>query len=160
MTKEKKNSISLKAIGEAIKTERTKEILKISEIEKSSQLSYNTITKLEKGGDINLSSFLKICFALDVHPKDLLDIEMDAVLPGAPAKKKDEGRPTPRINELIENNYFKNWRSTSEVVEILNENHPIKLKSNNISTILNRLHKSGRLKKRKNDAGLNQFMKA
>lgn len=161
MSKGEENSISLKAIGEAIQSKRNDDSIENAEVQKSAGLSYNTISKLENGGDIYLSSFLKICFALDIHPKDLLDIDFDVILPGNPAKKTDKSKSTRRLNDLIEDGYFDDWKSTGEVVEELNRDHPVEVESNSVSSLLGRLHRDGELLKRnkKNSNRLKEYKK-
>ena len=161
MTKRKKNSISLKAIGEAIKKAREDENILISEVRDNANVTYGTISQIENGGDIHLSRFLKICFALDVHPKDLLNIDFDVTLKGPSAIETKKNKATARIDDLIKSNYFEGWRTTGEVVKTLNKDHPAEVKSNNISSTLARFHVKGKLLKRKKEnSRLNEFKKA
>lgn len=162
MAKGKKNSISLKAIGKAIKSKRDEEIIDIAEVRNSIGVPYSTVTQIENGEDIYLSNFLKICFALDLHPKDLLDIEFDVILTENTANQSEKSKITGRIRKLIKNNYFQDWRSTGDVVEALNKDHPVEVKSNNVSSILSQFHDKGKLQKRnkKNSSRLKEYKKA
>lgn len=160
MAKGKENSISLKAIGKTIQAKRKERNINISEIDESCGVKYSTVSSIENGRDIMVSKLLKICYALDVHPKDLLDIEMDTILPGEPVEITDKPKSTARIIDLIEEGYFKDWRSTNDVVKTLNKDYPVQVKSKSISVILERRYESGVLIKQYNDKGLKQFMKA
>lgn len=141
MTKDK-NITVLKAIGALIKNKRLEKKLKIADIRDFTDLTYNTISKIEKGGDIYLSNFLQICFALGLHPKAILDIEMDITPKNSLSPTRAEkSRLTSRITDLIGHGYFNTWRGTGDVVKTLNENFNIKVESKNVSSILRRFSK-------------------
>jgi transcriptional regulator with XRE-family HTH domain len=142
-----KNEIALKNIGKRLKAERLKAELEIEDLAAMTGFSYNTISNIENGFETYLSYFLEVCFALGVHPKEILDIVLD-INPrfSLPASRREKSRLTNRINALIEAGYFKIERSASEVTEKLSTDYNSDFESKNVSVILVRFVKSDVLK--------------
>jgi transcriptional regulator with XRE-family HTH domain len=142
-----KNEIALKNIGKRLKAERLKAELEIEDLAAMTGFSYNTISNIENGLETYLSYFLEVCFALGIHPKEILDIGLD-IKPrfSLPASRREKSRLTNRINALIEAGYFKIERSASEVTEKLSTDHNSDFESKNVSVILVRFVKSNVLK--------------
>ena len=137
-----KDSVNLKLIGKRIKSRRIKLNLEIEDVAEMTGFAYNTIWNVENGLETNLSYFIQICFALNTHPKVILDIEFD-IKPRFPlsASRKEKSRLTSRISKYIENNYFTTPRSTIDVVSKMKEEFKMKLESKTISAILLRFVK-------------------
>lgn len=142
-----KNEIVLKILGERLKAKRLKAELAIEDLAAMTGFSYNTISNIENGLETYITYFIEICFALGVHPKEIMDVELD-VKPrfSLPASRLEKSRLTNRINALIEANYFQIERSASEVTQKLTSDHNSDFESKNVSVILTRLVKSSVLK--------------
>ncbi|TPG31318.1 helix-turn-helix domain-containing protein [Flavobacterium pectinovorum] len=138
-----KNEIVLKTLGKRLKAERLKAELEIEDLAALTGFSYNTIYNIENGFETYLSYFIEVCFSLGVHPKEIMDIELD-LSPrfSLPASRLEKSRLTNRINTLIESSYFKIERSASDVTEKLRNDHNLDFKSKNVSVILVRFVKS------------------
>lgn len=138
-----KNEIALKTIGKRLKAERLKAELEIEDLAAMTGFSYNTISNIENGLETFLSYFLEVCFALGVHPKEIMDIVLD-VKPrfSLPASRKEKSRLTNRINALVEAGYFKIEKSASDVTEKLCTDHNSDFESKNVSVILVRFVKN------------------
>tara|TARA_B100000678_G_scaffold218034_1_gene185403 strand:+ start:617 stop:1105 length:489 start_codon:yes stop_codon:yes gene_type:complete len=132
---------ALKVIGNRIAEERQKQNLEISDIADQSGLSYNTIAKIENGQDALFSSFIEVCYALNLHPKEILKVEL-TVRPKNKLSptRKEKSRLTSRIKNLIEKGHFDSWQGTSDVVKKLQENFNVRTESKNVSSILRRLN--------------------
>ncbi|OXA87309.1 helix-turn-helix domain-containing protein [Flavobacterium hercynium] len=146
-----KNEIALKFLGERLKAYRLKAELEIEDLVVMTGFAYNTISNMENGSETYLSYFIEICFALGIHPKEILDIELDLKprFP-LPASRLEKSRLTNRINAFIEDGYFKVERSASEVTKKLSLDHKLAFESKNVSVILVRFAKSNILKVTKN----------
>ncbi|MCR8667476.1 helix-turn-helix domain-containing protein [Aestuariibaculum sp. M13] len=136
----------LKILGSKIAEQRIREDLEIEDVVEMTGLTYNTISKIENGSDTYLSNFIWVSLALNIHPKELLDIDL-VIRPRyeLTPKRKEKSRLTKRIEKLIHEGFFKSPRKTNEVLQKLEENYQIKLESKNVSTILKRFAKSGDL---------------
>ncbi len=141
MTKYKEVN-ALKIIGARIKAQRIKLNLEIDDIAEMTGFAYNTISNIENGFETNLSYFIQICFAIDVHPKSILDMEF-IIKPRFPlsASRKEKSRLTSRINNYIENGFFRVPKSTKEIVDKMSEEFNVDFKSKTISAILVRFVK-------------------
>jgi transcriptional regulator with XRE-family HTH domain len=141
---------ALKSIGEKLAEERQKQNFEISDIADKAGLSYNTISKIENGQDALFSSFIEVCFALNLHPKEIFNIEL-TVQPKNKLSptRKEKSRLTTRIKNLIENGHFNSWQGTSDVVLKLQENFNLTTDSKNVSSILRRLSSEKYLKMKK-----------
>ena len=142
-----KNETVLKKIGEKLKTERLKAELEIEDLAAMTGFSYNTISNIETGLETYLSYFIEVCFSLNIHPKEIMDILLD-VKPrfSLPASRLEKSRLTNRINTLIDADYFKIERSASDVTVKLITDYNSDFESKNVSVILARFVKGNILK--------------
>jgi transcriptional regulator with XRE-family HTH domain len=145
-----RNNKALKAIGEKIVEERQKQNFEISDIADQASLSYNTVAKIENGQDALLSSFIEVCFALNLHPKKILEVELN-VRPRnkLSPSRKEKSRLTTRVRNLIERGHFESWQGTNNIVEKLQEHFDLIAESKNVSSILRRLSSENFLKVKK-----------
>ena len=141
---------ALKSIGKKLAEERKKQNFEISDIADKAGLTYNTVSKIENGQDSLFSSFIEVCFALNLHPKEILNIKL-TVQPKNELSptRKEKSRLTTRIKNLIENGHFNSWQSTSDIVLKLQENFNLSIDSKNVSSILRRLTSEKYLKMKK-----------
>lgn len=149
MAKYQKNKV-LKTIGEKITEERQKQNFEIADIADQAGLSYNTVAKIENGQDTLLSNFIEVCFALNLHPKEVLKVKLNVQPKNElSASRKEKSRLTTRIKNLIEKGHFDSWQGTSDIVKKLKENFDIIIESKNVSSILRRLNSEKCLEMRK-----------
>ncbi|WP_281228068.1 helix-turn-helix domain-containing protein [Flavobacterium aquiphilum] len=142
-----RNKIALKHLGEKIKAQRIKAGMKIDDLAEMTGFSYNTISNMENGYETYLSYFIEVCFALNCHPKEIMDVELDVKSRFQLSPSRiEKSRLTDRINVYIQNNYFKTPKSTSEVVQKLKEEYDSDFESKNVSVILLRFTKANILK--------------
>lgn len=67
------NGSFLRAVGDRVRHFRILKKLAVAEVADKAKLTDGAISRIERlGEDMYLSSFLKICIALDIHPVDLL----------------------------------------------------------------------------------------
>lgn len=129
----------LSTIGKRIRQQRLKEELQPEDVAEMTGLTAATIRNIEDGNEMLLSNFLAISFAINMHPKDLLDIEMEIRPPYELSQpRKEKSRLTPRIESLILANFFQTERTTSDVVNELQEVYGLNTKTSIVSVILNR----------------------
>lgn len=134
-----KNETALKALGLRIKAYRIKAKLEILDLAIMTGFSYNTISDIENGSETSVSYFIEVCFALGIHPKEMMDIEFDVKSKNSLTPDRlEKSRLTQRIKALIQSGYFKDPRSTSEVTKNLKEIHELNFESKNVSVILTR----------------------
>lgn len=139
-----KNETALKALGLRIKAYRIKAKLEILDLVVMTGFSYNTISDIENGSETSISYFIGICFALGIHPKEMMDIEFDIKSTNSLTPDRlEKSRLTQRIKTLIQNGYFKEPRSTSDVTKNLIEIHKLDFVSKNVSVILTRFATTG-----------------
>lgn len=147
MTRDSTNQ-TLKAIGEKLKIERERRNWKVAKIQALSGLNPTTISRIEDGSNPLVATLLEYCFALEIHPKELLDLEMD-VSPKIPPAKNDKAKKfayTAGVKQLMKDGFFASWKSTGQVQEALEEKFQIKeLESKNISSALGKLVKNNSL---------------
>ncbi len=145
-----RNHKVLKAIGAKIKKERSNQNLEIADISDQTGLNYNTIVNIEKGQDTLISSFIEVCFALNLHPKEILEIELNVKARYKPSPSRTEkSRLTARIKELMKQGCFKSWQGTNDTVRILYDNFGLDVESKNVSSILKRMSKENHLRVKK-----------
>lgn len=136
---------ALKDIGEKLKKERESRNWTVAKIQALSGLNPTTINRIEDGSNAKVATLLEYCFALELHPKELMDLEME-VSPKIPPTKNDEAKKfayTAGVKQLINDGFFRSWKSTGEVQEALEVKFQIKdLVSKNISSTLGKLVKN------------------
>ncbi|MFW0739765.1 helix-turn-helix domain-containing protein [Flavobacterium sp. T12S277] len=141
------NENTLKALGERIKAYRIQSELEIEDLATMTGFTYNTISNIENGSETYLSYFIEICFSLGIHPKEILDIEMEIKSKNVlPPDRQEKSRLTKRIKSYINSGYFKEPRLARQVTEKLTGDHKLDFESKNVSVILNRLVKNDTLK--------------
>ncbi|MEX0995984.1 MAG: hypothetical protein WDZ45_02915 [Flavobacteriaceae bacterium] len=145
--KENKKETLLKEIGNRIQELRIKAGLEAEDISEMTGLAAPTIRSIEAGNEMHLSSFLAVCMAIGMHPKDVLDIEMK-IKPFYELSntRKEKTRLTTRIDTFIENNYFKEERTSRDIVNELAAVYDIKTTTSAVSVILKRKVEQGELK--------------
>tara|TARA_R110000744_G_scaffold353952_1_gene460305 strand:+ start:2106 stop:2567 length:462 start_codon:yes stop_codon:yes gene_type:complete len=138
-----KNDKVLKIIGKRIFNHRIKEEMEIEDVAEMTGFSYNTISNIENGSETYLSYFIEVCFAIGIHPKDILDIKltMKPRYELSPSRK-EKSRLTSRIKILINVGYFRKPKLTSEVVKKLKDDYNLEAISKDVSSILGRHLKS------------------
>ena len=147
---EYRNKKALKCIGEKIIEERQKQNFEISDIADKAGLSYNTVSKIENGQDALFSSFIEVCFALNLHPKEILNVKLNVQPKNELSPtRKEKSRLTTRIKNLIENGHFNSWQGTNDIVLKLKEEFSLSTDSKNVSSILRRLNSEKYLKMKK-----------
>ena len=141
-----KNDTALKALGKQINAKRISEGLAIEDVAEMTGFAYNTIVNIENGSETNLSYFIAVCFAINVHPKVIFDIELD-IMPRFPlsASRKEKSRLTSRIKDLFDQEFFNTSRSAREVATKLMADYGIDVDSKTISALLLRFAKSNYL---------------
>lgn len=138
-----KNEKILKTLGLRIKAYRIKAKLEILDLAVMTGFSYNTISDIENGSETSISYFIAICFALGIHPKEMMDVDFDVKsINSLTPDRLEKSRLTKRIKDLIQSGYFKEPRSTSDVTKNLIEIHKLLFVSKNVSVILNRFAKT------------------
>lgn len=141
-----KNDTALKALGKKINAKRISEGLAIEDVAEMTGFAYNTIVNIENGSETNLSYFMAVCFAINVHPKVIFDIELD-IKPVFPlsASRKEKSRLTPRIKDLFDQEFFNTSRSARDVATKLMADYELDVDSKTISALLLRFAKSNYL---------------
>jgi len=126
-------------IGDRIKQQRIKKGLQPEDVAEMTGLTAPTIRNIENGAESYLANFFAVCFAIEIHPKDILDISLKIEpLFKLSEPRKEKSRLTARIDYFIENNYFQVERTSRNVVNELIKHHEIKSTTSAVSVILNR----------------------
>ncbi|OXB07809.1 hypothetical protein B0A72_02785 [Flavobacterium pectinovorum] len=134
-----KNETALKTLGLRIKAYRIKAQLEILDLAVMTGFSYNAISDIENGSETSISYFIEVCFALGIHPKEMMDIEFEVKSKNSlTPDRMEKSRLTQRIRALIQSGYFKDPRSTSDVTKNLTEIYKLDFESKNVSVILAR----------------------
>lgn len=137
----------LATIGKRIQKQRTSQDLQAEDVAEMTSLTAATIRNIENGKETYLSNFLAVCFAIKMHPKDMLDIEITLQpLVELSKPRKEKSRLTPRIEQFLDTDFFNKARTTKEVVEELAAAYKIETKTSEVSVILTRKVKEGILK--------------
>lgn len=134
-----KNEKILSIIGRRIRDHRKKKELEIEDVAEMTGFTYNTISNIENGSETYLSYFVEVCFAVDIHPKEMFDIDVEI----RPRRKlspqrREKSRLTYRIKAYIENGYFQTPKTTREVVIKLKLDYNFDAASKDVSSILGR----------------------
>ncbi|MCB0466514.1 MAG: helix-turn-helix transcriptional regulator [Aequorivita sp.] len=137
----------LATIGKRIETQRISQDLQPEDVAEMTGLTAATIRNIENGKETYLSNFFAVCIAINLHPKDMVDIEIKLKpLFELSEPRKEKSRITPRIDSIIETEYFQKDRTTKDVVEELAAVYKIKTNTPVVSVILNRKVDEGKLK--------------
>lgn len=142
-----KNTIVLKSIGTEIRKYRIKKNLEIEDVSEMTGLSYNTINNIENGEETYFSNIIEVCFALEIHPKELFDIPL-IIKPRfeLSATRLEKSRLTSRIKIYVNEGFFKAPRKANDIVQKLKDDFTVEVESKNVSTVLARLAKNNILK--------------
>jgi len=137
----------LATIGKRIEEQRISQDLQPEDVAEMTGLTAATIRNIENGKETYLSNFFAVCLAINMHPKDMVDIKIKLKpLFELSEPRKEKSRLTPRIDHLIETDFLKTERSANDVVNELSAVYEIKTKTSNVSVILNRKVGEGKLK--------------
>ncbi|UNY98351.1 helix-turn-helix domain-containing protein [Zhouia spongiae] len=134
-----KNEKILSIIGKRIRDQRKIKELEIEDVAEMTGFTYNTISNIENGSETYFSYFVEVCLAIDIHPKEMLDFDIQV----KPRRKlspqrREKSRLTYRIKGYIENGYFQTLRTTKDVVIKLKEEYDFDAASKDVSSILRR----------------------
>ncbi|MDP2687027.1 MAG: helix-turn-helix domain-containing protein [Aequorivita sp.] len=137
----------LAAIGKRLEEHRLSQNLQPEDVAEMTGLTAATIRNIESGKETYLSNFIAYCLALEMHPKDILAIEI-ALKPlfELSQSRKEKSRLTPRIDHLIETDFLKTDRTANDIVNELAEVYQVKTETSNVSVILKRKVGEGKLK--------------
>jgi transcriptional regulator with XRE-family HTH domain len=137
----------LATIGKRIEEQRISQDLQPEDVAEMTGLTAATIRNIENGKETYLSNFFAVCLAINMHPKDMVNMEIKLKpLFELSEPRKEKSRLTPRIDHLIETDFLKTERSANDVVNELSAVYEIKTKTSNVSVILNRKVGEGKLK--------------
>jgi transcriptional regulator with XRE-family HTH domain len=137
----------LATIGKRIEEQRISQDLQPEDVAEMTGLTAATIRNIENGKETYLSNFFAVCLAINMHPKDMVDIKIKLKpLFELSEPRKEKSRLTPRIDHLIETDFLKTERSANDIVNELSAVYEIKTKTSNVSVILNRKVGEGKLK--------------
>ncbi|WP_139855736.1 helix-turn-helix domain-containing protein [Aequorivita sinensis] len=137
----------LATIGKRIEEQRISQDLQPEDVAEMTGLTAATIRNIENGKETYLSTFFAVCLAINMHPKAMLDIEIKLKpLFELSEPRREKSRITPRIDSLLETEFFQIDRTTKDVVEELAAVYKIKTNTPIVSVILNRKVDEGKLK--------------
>ncbi len=137
----------LATIGKRIERQRISQDLQPEDVAEMTGLTAATIRNIENGKETYFSNFLSVCLAVNIHPKNMVDIKI-AIKPlfELSEPRKEKSRLTPRIDSLIETNFLKTERTANDIVNELAALYDVKTETSNVSVILNRKVGEGKLK--------------
>ena len=140
------NIKATKQIGANIKELRKLKELEVEDISDMTGFPSATIRSIEKGNECTISYLIAIALALDVHPKEILNINIKIKpLFSLSAKRKEKSRLTSRINKLTGTEFFNTPRFAREVCLQLKKEYNFKASSDAVSVILIRLKSQKKL---------------
>lgn len=137
----------LATIGKRIEEQRISQDLQPEDVAEMTGLTAATIRNIENGKETYLSNFLSVCLAVNIHPKDMIDIKI-VIKPlfELSEPRKEKSRLTPRIDSLIKTNFLKTERTAIDIVDELEALYDVKTETSNVSVILSRKVEEGKLK--------------
>lgn len=163
MPKEYINEIVTSSVAQKIKDLRNKEGREIEDLAELTGFSRTVIQTIEKSGNPTISELTEIAFALNIHPKHLLDLKLEIKPRNELSPKRlEKSRITSRINLLIKQKFFAKFKSSKEVLLELSSQFPDSknMQTKSLSVILARLVKSGQLQKKKSNIRNSNLYKA
>lgn len=143
-----RNTKATKEIGTRIKDIRNQAGFSLDDVADMTGFTQSLLSAIENGAETGISHLIEIAKAIGVHPKDLLDIQID-IKPRftLSPKRKERNRLTYSITKLCdETDFFETARFTRDVVEHLRIESKIKANAVSVAVILKRLTDSGILK--------------
>src|SRR5690554_3467151 len=136
----------LATIGKRIEEQRISQDLQPEDVAEMTGLTAATIRNIENGKETYLSNFFAVCLAINMHPKAMVDIEIILKpLFELSEPRKEKSRITPRIDSILETEYFQKDRTTKDVVDELASIFKIKTTTPIVSVILKRKVEEGKL---------------
>jgi transcriptional regulator with XRE-family HTH domain len=136
----------LATIGKRIEEQRISQDLQPEDVAEMTGLTASTIRNIEKGNETYLSIFFAVCLAIEMHPKDMVDVKISLKpLFELSEPRKEKSRLTPRIDHLIETDFLKTERTANDVVNELAAVYEVKTETSNVSVILKRKVEEGKL---------------
>jgi len=140
----------LEVLGKRVQHQRINEGLEPEDVAEMTGLTAPTIRNIENGSETLLSNFIAVCLAINMHPRDVMDIEL-IIKPFIELSepRKEKTRLTKRINDFIKDNYFEEERTAKDVVNEMTVNYKAKTTTSAVSVILNRKVVEGNLKTKK-----------
>lgn len=150
-----------KKVGAKIKKEREHAKLEIEDISEMTGFDRNVILSIERGANTDISHITEIAFALNIHPKELFNVEV-IIKPRfkLSAVRQEKSRLTTRILELYSTGFFNTWKTSKEVqVELMARFSSLsKIPTKNIAVIMSRLNNNGKLEvSKKNNSRYNFY---
>ncbi|GHC66141.1 helix-turn-helix domain-containing protein [Ulvibacter litoralis] len=140
----------LATIGKRIQKHRLEIGLQPEDIAEMTGLTAPTIRNIENGKETYFSNFIAVCLAINIHPKEVLDISISIKpLFELSLPRKEKTRLTPRIDSFLETDFFNIERTANDVVEELAAIYKIQTKTSVVSVILKRKVEESALKIRK-----------
>ncbi len=129
----------LKLIGNRLREQRLHQGLDPEDVAEMTGLTAVTIRKIETGKEFYMSNFVAFCFAVNLHPKLVLDVAMD-MEPLFPLSdpRKEKTRLTARIESFIRSDFFDRERTTRDVVNELATHYETRTTTSAVSVILAR----------------------
>lgn len=131
-----KDTELLEDLGNRLKSQRLKKRFLRVDVANKTGFAPQTIRDIEEGNETSLSYFTEVCKALEIHPKEIYDIEISLRPRNKTGVRKN--RITSGIKELIEDGYFKKSRTSSKVASKLKERYEIETTSKTVASILKR----------------------
>jgi len=138
------NKHILSGIGAFLRQRREELSYSQRDVANMTGLTVNSISAIEKGKNFSMNSFLLICRALQVQPKQVFKENIDLTpLYNLPPESRKRIETTKKLNYLVNNTDF--FQSPKRVSEVLEELDSDKRESNKFSVYLTGYCKEGAL---------------
>ena len=138
---------AVKQIGERIRKLRKDLGYSLEDLAALTGFTVNTISSIENGGDTTISYLIAICQAIEVHPKEILEIDLE-LIPRfeLPPNRRNRTLLTNRINKLLnETDFFDEPKLVVSVVNEFIHHYGFNPDSSEVSAALKRLSDDGKL---------------
>lgn len=138
------NKYILDSIGKLLRRRREELSFAQKDVANMTGLTINSISSLERGKNTSLHSFLLVCRALQIQPKQIFNEDIDLTpLYKLPPDSKKRIETTRKLDTLVhESNFFDTPKRVAEVLEKLESD---KRDSNKFSVYLSGYCKEGAL---------------
>lgn len=143
-----RNRKATSEIGALIRSFRINAGYSLDDLAYMTGFTQSLLSSIENGAETGLSHFIEIAKALHVHPKELLNIDIDlkARYPLSP-QRQDRNRLTTKITQLIDKtDFFQQPKFVREVIAHLQSELKSKPNSSSVSVTLQRMVELGKLK--------------
>lgn len=137
-----------KKVGSHIKRLRTDKKLSIEDVSVLTGFTRNTIKRVEEGFNTDTSHLIEIAKAIGVHPMELFNVPFD-IKPRfkLSPQRVDKVFVTRIITTLLDKGtFFATGKFVKDVVGYLLDEENVKVNSVHVSTVLQRLVNTGRLR--------------